>query len=166
KPAPVYIRRRDLHRVAGRDEPGHDKPGRDSGRSAIHLLSSGMMVEHTPSYLAATSLLGHERNRVCFVGYCDPDTPGGKLQASERGSRFAFDELDFETRIGASIDRYDLSGHADREELIDFALRADARAIVLVHGDPSSRVWFADELADRMPKSQIVNQVPGRTYEV
>ena len=35
------------------------------------------MVEHTPSYRVAADLLGSHQNTICFVGYCDPDTPGG-----------------------------------------------------------------------------------------
>ena len=37
-------------------------------------MSSGMMVEHTPSYKVA-SILSHKENGICFVGYNDPDTP-------------------------------------------------------------------------------------------
>ena len=161
----VDFRRGDLARLGVTDPPGDYKPGRDLGRAAIHLLSSGMMVEHTPSYLAATGLIGRPQNRVCFVGYCDPATPGGVLQTTARGERFSFAQLDFEMELRAEVSRYDLSGHADRAELIDFALRADPRAVVLVHGDPSSREWFAGELHERLPKAQVVTQVPGRTYE-
>ena len=38
--------------------------------------------EKTPSYTLASGLLGHARNTIGFVGFCDPDTPGGKLLAA------------------------------------------------------------------------------------
>ena len=53
-----------------------------------------MMVEHTPSYLLASSLLRDERNSILFVGYCDPDTPGGQLLRSQPGEEFDFEEID------------------------------------------------------------------------
>lgn len=162
----VNFRRGELQRLGVRDLPGDYKPGRDLGGSAIHLLSSGMMVENTPSYMAATTLLGQPSNRVCFVGYCDPDTPGGKLLATPPGESFVFEKLDYATPLSVPVGRYDLSGHADREELVDFALRADPRAIVLVHGDPSSREWFFDEFVERLPKSHVLIPEPGRTHEV
>ena len=53
------------------------RPGRDLPEKGIYLVSSGMLVEHTPSYKVAASLLPHANNGICFVGYCDPETPGG-----------------------------------------------------------------------------------------
>ncbi|MGA2053191.1 MAG: MBL fold metallo-hydrolase, partial [Opitutales bacterium] len=48
-------------------------PGREPGQRGIFVLSSGMMVENTPSYALAASLLARPANGVFFVGYCDPE---------------------------------------------------------------------------------------------
>ena len=50
-----------------------------------------MLVEHTPSYVMASSMLGDQRNSILFVGYCDPSTPGGKLLANRNDSSFEFE---------------------------------------------------------------------------
>jgi len=142
------------------------RPGRDLPKKGIYLVSSGMMVEHTPSYKIAASLLPHSNNGLCFVGYCDPDTPGGQLLDHRKDATFFFDVLDYSAPIRASIDQYDLSGHADREELMDYAVATEARSIVLNHGDPEARAWFAEQLSERMPQSSVLDPTPLVPYEV
>ncbi|MCC5808002.1 MAG: MBL fold metallo-hydrolase [Opitutales bacterium] len=133
---------------------------------AIYILSSGMMVAKTPSYNACASLLGNESNAVAFVGYCDPETPGGKLLASPAGAPFPFDSIDKRANRLASVERFDLSSHAERGELLDYAVSLDPRAIVLTHGDPDARQWFAAALAEALPKAAILDPEPLRVYEV
>lgn len=143
-------------------------PGVDLEPKGIYILSSGMLVENTPSYLAASCLLGHAHNALCFVGYCDPDTPGGKLLATAQDESFIFETLDYVTRVRARIERYDMSGHADREELLDMAINYQPRAIVLTHGDPDARAWFEDELYSNPTTSgsKILNPQPGEHCSV
>ncbi|MEL0098213.1 MAG: MBL fold metallo-hydrolase RNA specificity domain-containing protein, partial [Opitutae bacterium] len=86
--------------------------------------------------MLATSMLGDNRNGIFFVGYCDPNTPGGQLLEGNLGDEFLFDEVDIRTVIRASVKKYDLSGHADRDELLAFAQSLSPRKIVLHHGDP------------------------------
>ncbi|HAV12669.1 MAG TPA: MBL fold metallo-hydrolase [Opitutae bacterium] len=141
------------------------RPGRDLPRKGIYLVSSGMMVEHTPSYKLAASLLPHAPNGVCFVGYCDPETPGGQLLEEHSGS-FFFDALDYSAPMRASIDQFDLSGHANRDELVDYAVHSNAKNVVLNHGDPHAREWFAQTLNQRMPKTNVLNPSPGVLYKL
>ncbi len=142
------------------------RPGRDLAKKGIYVVSSGMMVEHTPSYKVAASLLPHPANGICFVGYCDPDTPGGQLQHANPQEKFFFDALDYSAPIRASVDRFDLSGHADRHELMNYAVASQARAIVLTHGDNDARDWFQDQLTTRMPGTKRINPIPIQTYQV
>ncbi len=141
-------------------------PGREPKEAGIFVLSSGMMVERTPSYAMAASLLGRAENSVMFVGYCDPDTAGGRLLATSRGDTFVFETLDYQTTLKAGVERFELTGHADREELLEFALQSDPRAIVLNHGDPPARQWFADAIAEQAPKVAVLDPTPLKTYEV
>lgn len=142
------------------------RPGRDLPKKGIYLVSSGMMVEHTPSYRVAASLLPHPQNGLCFVGYCDPDTPGGQLLANGDAESFFFDVLDYVAPVRASIDRFDLSGHADRDELLHYAGESAARSIVLTHGDPEARAWFVKALAERIPETGVLDPEPLVSYEV
>src|SRR5690606_13842367 len=42
-------------------------PGEDPQQNSLYIISSGMLVENTPSYVLASGLLGHARNTVGFV---------------------------------------------------------------------------------------------------
>lgn len=139
-------------------------PGGNLPEQGIYVLSSGMLVEHTPSYHAAAAMLTHPGNAVCFVGYCDPDTPGGQLLRSAHDDNFIFSTLDYVCRIRAHVSQFDLSGHADREELINYALARNPRAIVLTHGDPEAREWFDQELAMRAPNIKVTDPTPGQRH--
>jgi Cft2 family RNA processing exonuclease len=142
------------------------KPGEDPKQNALYIISSGMLVERTPSYTLASGLLGHANNTIGFVGYCDPDTPGGKLLASKPGETFLFETAHVKTKIKARVERFELSGHADREELLQFAVQTGARSIVLTHGDPPARAWFAQQLASLLPSTKVLDPVPLQQYLV
>jgi Cft2 family RNA processing exonuclease len=140
--------------------------GEDPQKNAIYIVSSGMMVERTPSYTLASGLLGHARNLIGFVGYCDPDTPGGQLLATKPGDDFLFKTAHVKQKVKAHVERFELSGHADREELLEFAVQTGARSIVLTHGDPLARTWFAEQLAAKAPATRVLDPVPLQTYQV
>ena len=66
----------------------------------------------------------------------------------------------------ASIQQFDLSGHANRDELADYAVQSQARAVVLTHGDTQARAWFSDALNQRMPDSKLLDPTPGVLYNI
>jgi Cft2 family RNA processing exonuclease len=162
----VQFSRNMLKELRVQPTPRKLNPGEDPKQNALYILSSGMMVERTPSYTLASGLLGRAGNTIGFVGYCDPDTPGGKLLATRPGEDFIFEAASVRTKVLATVERFELSGHADREELIEFAVQTQARSIILTHGDPPARAWFAQELARLAPKSKVLDPVPLQTYEV
>jgi predicted metal-dependent RNase len=79
----IRFNRKVLRSLGARPLPRKLEPGREPPVQGIYLVSSGMLVEQTPSYVMASSMLGDDRNCILFVGYCDPSTPGGKLLESE-----------------------------------------------------------------------------------
>lgn len=141
-------------------------PGRDLPKKGIYLLSSGMMVKHTPSYKIAASLLPHPSNGIIFVGYCDPDTPGGQLLAQKNASTFFFDALNYTAPLRASIDQFDLSGHADRDELVQYAVDSSAESIILTHGDNEARTWFEKTLRKKLKLTSVLNPEPLVPYTI
>ena len=140
--------------------------GEDPQQNGLYIVSSGMMVERTPSYTLASGLAGHARNTIGFVGYCDPETPGGHLLATKPGDDFLFNAAHVKVKVKARIERFEMSGHADREELAEFAVQTGARCVVLTHGDPPARARFAQQLTAQMPKSRILDPVPLQMYQV
>jgi Cft2 family RNA processing exonuclease len=156
----VRFSRKVLKELGVRKVPDELRPGRPPMRPSIYVLSSGMVVPNTASYLAAACLLNDPRSAICFVGYCDPESPGGELLDAEEDGEMVFDALDFKTRAKARIVQFDLSSHADRGELLEFALAVRPRHVVLTHGDPEARAWFASELTAADPKIQVIDPVP------
>ena len=125
-----------------------------------------MVAENTASYTLASCLVGNAKHSICFVGYCDPDTPGGQLLAAHNGDQFLFEAVNVKTRIRATIERFEFSGHAAREELLAYAVQCNPRSIVLTHGDPPARAWFAGQLATALPKAKVLDPVPLQAYQV
>jgi Cft2 family RNA processing exonuclease len=139
------------------------RPGKRVPMPGIFVCSSGMMVEHTPSWKVAASLLPYNENTICFVGYCDPDTPGGKLLDTKPGEKFLFNSLDLQLPLRARLRRFDLSGHASRDELLAYAKQKEPRSIVLTHGDPDARAWFHDALNNATETAQVTIPKPGES---
>jgi len=165
KTGQVHFTRTILKELHVRKTPRDLKPGKEPP-PGLYIVSSGMMVENTPSYAIAASLAGSARNAICFVGYCDPDTPGGHLLAAEHGKDFLFAAANYKTKLRAQVEKFELSGHADRDELLDYAVQCNPRSIILTHGDPPARAWFAGQLAAKLPKTKVLDPVPLQTYTV
>ncbi len=146
--------------------PRKFNPGDAPPTAGLYVLGSGMMVENTPSYALAAGMLGHARNTIGFVGYCDPETPGGELLATKPGETFVFKKANVKAKLKARVERFELSGHADREDLLEFAVQANPRSIVLTHGDQPARDWFTKQLAQALPKTKVFDPTPGKEYLV
>ncbi len=141
-------------------------PGEDFDEKGIYLLGSGMMVERTPSWLAASALMESRSNAIFFVGYCDPDTPGGRLLRTPDGGAFSFRELSHVGTLNCRVDKFDLSAHADRRELLDFVLEKEPRNLILTHGSLEAREWFMFEIMDISPNTNVIIPEPGETVEL
>lgn len=162
----VHFTRTILKDLKVRKTPRDLMPGKPPPEQGIYVVSSGMLVENTPSYALAAGLAGDARNSICFVGYCDPDTPGGALQRANEGDEFLFAAANVKTKLRCRIERFELSGHADRDELADFAVQCSPRSIVLTHGDPPARAWFMQELSQRLPNTKVLDPEPLKEYLV
>lgn len=140
--------------------------GKDFETQGIYVLGSGMMVEHTPSYLAAAAMMDNRANAIFFVGYADDDTSAKRLQRAAYGDQFAFPDLFFVGTVNCRVDKFDLTSHADREEILEFIMRKDPRCVVLTHGSMESREWFMDEIIDRSPKTAVIIPEPSESVEL
>ena len=162
----VHFTRTILKELKVKKTPKEIIPGKEPGTQGIYVVSSGMVVEKTASYALASSLVGNAKHSICFVGYCDPDTPGGQLLAAKNGEEFLFAAVNVKTRIRAQIERFEFSGHASRDELLNYAVGCAPRSIVLTHGDPPARAWFLEQLTAKLPNAKILDPVPLQTHLV
>jgi Cft2 family RNA processing exonuclease len=132
----------------------------------IFVLTAGMMSEHTAAHDLALRMLADQRMAIFFVGYADPDTPGGRLRAAKQGDTFLFSASGGEVTRKCEVEEFDLTAHANRDELVNFVGQVNPRTVLLGHGDTDSREWFETELRARYPKLQIIQPGPGKTAEV
>lgn len=142
------------------------EPGIDIQERGIYILSSGMLVENTPAWRISANLLDHPKNTIAFVGYCDPTTPGGRLLEAKPGDPFEYRNLEYTGTVNAKIERFHMSGHADREELLQFARDTTPKHLVMTHGDPDAREWFGAAVKRELPGTKVTDPVPGVTFEV
>jgi Cft2 family RNA processing exonuclease len=166
KTGQVHFTRTILKDLKVRKTPRDIVGGKPLALQGIYVVSSGMVVENTASYAIAASLAGNAKNSLCFVGYCDPETAGGRILAAEKGDELLFAAANYKTKLRAQVERFELSGHADREELLDYAVACNPRSIVITHGDPPARAWFAGQFKEKLPHTKVTDPIPLHTYTV
>lgn len=132
----------------------------------IFVLTAGMMTEHTPAHEMALRMMGDERHGIFFVGYSDPETPGGRLKQSKVGEPFLFSDKIGEVKRFCELEDFDLTAHANRDELLDFVEVVSPHTVVLAHGETESRKWFESQIRARYPKIKVVQPTPGLTFEL
>ena len=132
----------------------------------IFVLTSGMMSENTAAHDLAARMIGDARQSVLFVGYADPDTPGGRLKAAKPGETFVFSPSAGRVTRHCDVQDFDLTAHANREDLLDFVGQVSPRAVLLAHGGDQSRKWFEEKIRQRHPKIRIIQPQPGKVVEL
>ncbi len=132
----------------------------------LFVVTAGMMSEHTASHDLALRMAGDEKQAIFFVGYADPETPGGRLKASKPSETFLFSPSGGELTRHCELEKFDLTAHANRDDLLDFVGEVEPRVVLLSHGEDDSRHWFAQQIHARWPKIKIIMPKPGETVEV
>jgi Cft2 family RNA processing exonuclease len=129
----------------------------------IYALSSGMMSENTVSNRFAKHILSNPKDTLIFVGYADPDTPGGKIQQSQIGDTVVLDsKTNREFPLKCRIEKFDFSGHAPRDQLVDYAMMVNPRRIILVHGDLPAKTWLKTAIEARLKQTEVLIPEPGQ----
>jgi Cft2 family RNA processing exonuclease len=131
------------------------------GGGQIFVLTAGMMTEGTAAHDLAVRIMNDPRHAIFFVGYADPDTPGGRLKASKLDAPFFFSARAGEVTRRCEIQDFDLTAHADRDALIDFVGAVSPRVVLLGHGEAASRHWVEAQIRARHPKINVIQPAPG-----
>ncbi|MGF1679142.1 MAG: MBL fold metallo-hydrolase [Candidatus Methylacidiphilales bacterium] len=132
----------------------------------LYLLPSGMMTEMTTSNRLARSFLSDPRHSILFVGYTDPDSPAGRLRKTEDGQSVTLNTHDGPQRVRCTINHYDFTSHAQREDLVRFISEVNPRICFLVHGDRPALDWFQNELTTSCPRIRTIIPEPGIEYSL
>ena len=141
----------------------NDSPAR-AGR--VYALSSGMMTPKTLSNIFARRLLEVPQHSILFVGYADPQSPGGILRAAKPGDAITLDPNEPPQTLRCHIEQFQFSAHASRESLIAYATKLAPKKILLVHGDPAAVEWMRARLAADLPNCDVIVPIPGVEVEL
>lgn len=132
----------------------------------IFVITAGMMNENTAAHDLAVRMMEDERHSILFVGYADPDSPGGRLKNTQPGETFVFSPSAGRVTRRCEILDFDLTAHANREDLVDLVGRVAPRAVLLGHGDGPARAWFEEEIRRRWPRMKIIQPATGKPVSV
>jgi Cft2 family RNA processing exonuclease len=146
------------------DQGQVDKMRLTGGR--IFVMTAGMMTENTAAHNLALRMAGDENQAIFFVGYTDPDSPGGRLRAAAPGETFLFSPSGGKVTRSCQIEDFDLTAHANRNEMLEFISQVEPRAVLLAHGEGPSRDWFEQQIRARHPKIKVFQPKPGEAIEV
>ena len=61
------------------------------------------------------------------------------------------------------VQDFDLTAHANREELLEFIGEVSPRAVVLGHGEPEAQQWFEDQIRTLHPKMIVHRPKPAES---
>jgi predicted metal-dependent RNase len=131
----------------------------------IFVITAGMMSENTAAHDLAARMIGDERQSIFFVGYAEPDSPAGRLKAAKLGETFVFSPSAGRVTKNCDMQDFDLTAHANRDDLLEFVGQVSPRTILLGHGDADARNWFEEKIGARWPKIKIIQPQPGKKFD-
>jgi Cft2 family RNA processing exonuclease len=132
----------------------------------IFVVTAGMMSENTAAHDLAVRMMGDKRQAIFFVGFADPETPGGRLKRAKLGETIFLSNTAGRVTRHCEVEDFDFTAHANREELLDFVAEVSPRSVLLGHGEAKSRQWFEEQIRERYPKIKIIQPEPGKSVEV
>lgn len=154
---------KDMELEAGRKNKGPIPfhPG------CIYALSSGMMSENTVSNaFARQGILENPKHGLFFVGYADPETPGGRIRTANPGDTVLLDPAHPAVKLNCEVRVFDFSGHSTRDHIADYIEKVSPKKTFLVHGDDGAVEWFKEEINRRVPNTEVIIPQPGVAYEI
>ncbi len=125
-----------------------------SHRPSVIVASSGMLAGGASTFYAS-EFAAHAQDAILITGYQDEESPGRALLAlaardeardEAKGARrllLAGKEVD----VSCRVEKYGLSAHADRMQMVGLLSYLRPRTAVLVHGDAASKRILSESLA-------------------
>lgn len=116
-------------------------------RPCVIISASGMAEAGRVKHHIRNNI-GNQKNTILMVGYCEPNSLGGRLIAGQKVVEIFRDEYEVKAEV-QSIKS--MSAHGDYEDLLQFLSGQDpakVKQLFLVHGEYEVQQHFAGKLKD------------------
>ncbi|MFI5221555.1 MAG: MBL fold metallo-hydrolase RNA specificity domain-containing protein [Bacteroidia bacterium] len=128
--------------------------------SASGMAEAGRIKHHIKNNI------GNPRNTILFVGYCTPESLGGKLRNGEKVVRIFGEE--YPVKAGIEVMDY-YSAHADYEgifKILECQDKKKLKQIFLVHGEKEVQEHFKTKFIERGYSCKIDIPKIGDEFEI
>ncbi|HEY0734747.1 MAG TPA: MBL fold metallo-hydrolase [Herpetosiphonaceae bacterium] len=115
-----------------------------TGHTAAIIVSSSGMLSGGPAPLYARALAAYAQDAICFTGYQDEESPGAALLRTKQGDTVTLNGE--RVTLACQVTRYNLSVHADAEQIVHLITKVRPRQVVLIHGEPTALHALAERL--------------------
>lgn len=146
----------DTDILVPRSNRGRRRQELECSSRTLYALSSGMMTENTASNLFAAKFLDNPRNSVAFVGYTDPESPGYRIRNAQRGEMIKLAKDLPAVRLEARVESFDLSAHATREQIAEYAEKVRPKRLLMVHGEEKAQQWFERRFTETLAGTELI----------
>tara|TARA_B100000029_G_scaffold172902_1_gene169318 strand:- start:117 stop:1499 length:1383 start_codon:yes stop_codon:yes gene_type:complete len=135
-------------------------------KSRLFVMTAGMLTENTTAYDLAKRMIEQPEHGIFFVGYADPETPGGRLKAAKHGEQFHYCDATGNLNKRCKVRDFDFTAHANREELLELVGQVSPKTLILGHGETQSRDWFKKEVLKKWPSIEVLIPEPGKILDI
>ncbi|GCE24039.1 hypothetical protein KDK_78390 [Dictyobacter kobayashii] len=112
---------------------------------AIIISSSGMLSGGASPLYGAT-IATREQDALLLTGYQDEESPGAALLRARPGLPLQIGSQS--VVLACKVEKYNLSGHADSEQISQVVMKVAPRHLVLVHGSPEALASLKQRFVD------------------
>jgi Cft2 family RNA processing exonuclease len=111
------------------------------GRPSVVIASSGMLKKGSVSYQYAVHIAQNPKNAIFYTGYLAEDSEAITFLGGT-----ANDLTDTGVDIQCEQRRFHFSAHSPKEDLLQFVVDVQPRAVILVHGDANKSTQVTNNL--------------------
>jgi Cft2 family RNA processing exonuclease len=116
-------------------------------KGACIIVASSGMLSGGASVTYASAILANENDAILITGYQDEESPGrALLNLADAGSEREIKLAGRVMPVKCRFEKYGLSAHADRMQMVGLIESLRPRTVVLVHGDLAAKNALAGSL--------------------
>ncbi|HTY46631.1 MAG TPA: MBL fold metallo-hydrolase [Methanomassiliicoccales archaeon] len=168
---PEYLRSEKAFKQArNRFNEVRTPSGRERARKGDVIITTGGMLDGGPVLDYVKYVKDDPKSAIFMTGFQVEGSNGrmllsdGKLMYRRpQAAELLVREQPQEMRVKCQIQQFDLSAHADHNELIAFVRGCDPEKVVLMHSDPPARQALAKDLEDDF---KVLLPTSGQTIEI